>query len=105
MVGYCRIYKRLMQNKVVGKIHKKNDLKCGLVTPGTHIPIVDEGKCDIESYKYALLLSWNILEFLLMKSTFIKNGGKFIVPLPFPKIVPSNILKIKSIETESLLGD
>ena len=69
-------------------ILEKNDLKCGLVTPGTHVLIVNEDTFDISPYKYALLLSWNIVDFLLRKSDFIKNGGKFIIPLPEPKILP-----------------
>lgn len=70
-------------------ILEKNNLKIGLVTPGTHIPIVNEDTYDISSYPYALLLSWNLMDEFLKRSPFIKNGGKFIVPLPQPKIVPS----------------
>ena len=69
-------------------ILEKNELKCNLVTPGTHVPIVNEDSFDTGPYKYALLLSWNIVDFLIKKSDFIKNGGKFIVPLPEPKILP-----------------
>ncbi|MDA2916131.1 class I SAM-dependent methyltransferase [Nitrospinae bacterium AH_259_B05_G02_I21] len=69
-------------------ILEKNDLKFGLLTPGTHIPIVDEDTFDVSGYHYALLLSWNLVDEFLKKSPFIKKGGKFIVPLPEPKIVP-----------------
>ena len=37
---------------------------------------------------YALLLTWNYLEFFLDNSSFIKSGGKFIVPFPKPEIFP-----------------
>lgn len=77
-----------LDTKWLDCILEKNDLKCGLVTPGTHVPIVNEDTFDTGPYKYALLLSWNIIDFLLRKSVFIKNGGKFIVPLPEPKILP-----------------
>ena len=37
---------------------------------------------------YALLLSWNYLDFFLKNSPYIERGGKFIVPIPEPRIVP-----------------
>lgn len=69
-------------------ILEMNSLKVGLLTPGTHIPVVSETEFDTSAYKYALLLSWNLVNEFLEKADFIKKGGKFILPLPQPKIVP-----------------
>jgi len=69
-------------------ILEKSELKCGLLTPGTHIPVVNEDDFDSKDYNYALLLSWNLIDFFVKKSSFIKKGGKFIVPLPEPYIKP-----------------
>jgi hypothetical protein len=77
-----------LDTKWLDCILEKNSLKCGLLTPGTHIPVVDEDTFDSTSYDYALLLSWNLADFFLKKSPFIKRGGKFIVPLPNPTILP-----------------
>jgi hypothetical protein len=62
--------------------------KQGKFTPGSNIKIVSDNFILKKNYKYALLLSWNYKEFFLKNSKFIKKGGKFIVPLPFPKIIP-----------------
>ena len=63
-------------------------LKIGKLTPGTHIPIVSDDEFEEKGVEYALLLTWNYLDFFLQNSNFIKNGGKFIVPFPQPKIKP-----------------
>ena len=63
-------------------------LKIGKLTPGTHIPIVTDEEFEKLNVNYALLLTWNYLEFFLDNSSFIKSGGKFIVPFPKPEIFP-----------------
>lgn len=63
-------------------------LKQGRVTPGTHIPVVSDAHLLREMPPYALLLAWNYLDFFLAKSKYIANGGRFVVPLPDPRIVP-----------------
>jgi hypothetical protein len=69
-------------------IAETNEEKQGLLTPGTHIPIVSEDNFIKKLPDYALLLTWNYLDFFLEKSEYIKKGGKFLVPLPNPRIVP-----------------
>jgi len=76
-------------NQFLDAILENNELKTGLVSPGTHVPIELERDFDSSGYKYALLLSWNLLEFFLKKSPYIKAGGKFILPLPKPIILPN----------------
>jgi hypothetical protein len=68
-------------------IAETNKVKQGLLTPGSHIPIVSEEEFIRIMPEYALLLTWNYLDFFLKKSEYIKKGGKFLVPLPKPKIV------------------
>jgi len=63
-------------------------IKIGKLTPGTHIPIVSDKDFNDMKIDYALLLSWNYLDFFLKNSEFIKQKGKFIVPLPNLKILP-----------------
>lgn len=55
--------------------------------PGTRIPVVDEAMLFQEQPDYALFLSWHISEEL---ATNLRKGGykgKFITPLPQPKIL------------------
>ena len=55
--------------------------------PGTNIPVVDEKIIRKLQPDYLLILSWHISNDLI--KIFKKNGfkGKFIVPLPHPKII------------------
>ena len=61
--------------------------KIGNYMPGTNIPIISEKKLYSDQPKYAMLLSWHISKELI--SNLKKNGfkGKFIIPLPMPRIV------------------
>lgn len=64
------------------------ELKQGCVTPGSHIPIVSEEAFVANRPDYALLLTWNYVDFFLQKSDYIRAGGRFLVPLPTPRIAP-----------------
>lgn len=66
---------------------RKGSPKIGLFTPGTHIPIVDEKQLFEDQPEYALILSWHIGEELAHKLRTLGYKGKFIIPLPKPKIV------------------
>lgn len=69
-------------------ITEKTKMKLGLYTPGTHIKIVDDFKLVSNSADYALLLAWNFKDEIIKNcEEFQKNGGKFIIPIPSPKII------------------
>jgi hypothetical protein len=55
--------------------------------PGTLIPVLEEAKLYGEQPEYALLLSWHIADELIPKLKSKGYRGKFIVPLPEPRIV------------------
>jgi len=55
--------------------------------PGTLIPVMEESRLFSDQPEYALLLSWHIAEELMPKLRQKGFGGKFIVPLPSPRIV------------------
>ena len=64
-----------------------NQFKIGLLTPGTHIPIVDE-RVLAEQPDYYLILSWNFLDYLISKyKGYLLDGGKFIVPVPDVRVL------------------
>ena len=55
--------------------------------PGTRIPVLEETILYEKQPEYALLFSWHIADELIPKIK--KNGykGKFIIPLPEPRII------------------
>jgi len=61
--------------------------KIGNYVPGTVIPIVDETKLFEDQPEYALLFSWHIADELAPKLRKKGFKGKFIVPLPKPRII------------------
>ena len=65
----------------------KGSHKIGKCIPGTLIPIVDESKLFEDQPDYALLFSWHIADELIPKLRQKGYKGKFIVPLPEPRIV------------------
>jgi 2-polyprenyl-3-methyl-5-hydroxy-6-metoxy-1,4-benzoquinol methylase len=65
----------------------KNSPKIGMYAPGTQIQIVDESRLIDEQPEYALVLSWHIGIELMKKIRAMGYKGKFIMPLPAPRIV------------------
>lgn len=65
----------------------KGSYKIGKYIPGTKIPILEESVLFKDQPDYALLLSWHIAEELIPKLKQKGFIGKFIIPLPEPRIV------------------
>jgi len=65
----------------------KDSFKVGKYMPGTLIPVLDEAKLFEDQPEYALLLSWHIGEELAPKLREKGFKGKYIVPLPVPRII------------------
>jgi hypothetical protein len=77
-----------IDNTILDKIVEINELKVGLYTPGTHIPIVKESKEDLPDYYF--LLAWNFADEIIAKNQdIIAKGVKFITPFPEIKIIDS----------------
>jgi hypothetical protein len=64
----------------------KGSYKIGKYVPGTMIPVVDEGRLFADQPEYAMLLSWHIADELMPKLAARGFKGKFIIPLPEPRI-------------------
>jgi len=77
LLNYCDIGPDL-----VSCATEVNQFKIGRVTPGTHIPVVDERSLETVP-DYYLVLSWNFADYLREKfNDYLVGGGRFIVPVP-----------------------
>ena len=65
----------------------KGSKKIGMYVPGTKIKIIEENIKKLIKYDYLILFSWHIKDDLI--KTLKKKGykGKYIIPLPEPKIL------------------
>ena len=83
LLNYCRL-----DNEVIDFVTEKSTLKLGRYTPGTHICVVPDETLYERRPDYALLLAWNFAEEIMTNlSRFSDQGGKFIIPIPHPRIV------------------
>jgi len=78
-----------MNSKKIFAVADNSETKVNHYTPGSNIKIIPDSIFLQTKCKYALLLAWNYADFFLKNSKFIKNKGKFILPLPKPKIIPN----------------
>lgn len=83
LLNYCRIGPEL-----IDFVTEKSKLKIGKYTPGTHIPVLPDSALVDVAPDYALLLAWNFAaEIIKNLSDYQKNGGRFIIPIPTPKVI------------------
>lgn len=62
--------------------------KVGLFTPGKHIPVIATKELYTKKPDYVLILAWNFAKPIMkMHQRFKKEGGKFIIPVPKPKVI------------------
>lgn len=74
--------------EVLDFIADDSPFKQRLFTPGKHIPVVAPKELYTRKPDYLLILAWNFAKPIMkMHKKFAENGGKFIVPVPKPKIV------------------
>lgn len=69
-------------------VTEKSQLKIGRFTPGTRIQIFSDDTLLERQPDYALLLAWNFADEIMENlKEYRKAGGKFIIPIPTPRIV------------------
>ena len=65
----------------------ENPLKQDLYSPGHHIPVVSAEELYRRKPDYLLILAWNFADNIMERhQAFRANGGRFILPMPEPKI-------------------
>lgn len=83
LLNYCKI-----GTEILDFVTEKAPLKIGKYTPGTHIPVLPDAELLIRKPDYAILLAWNFADEIMKNlSEYRNSGGKFIIPIPKPRIV------------------
>ncbi|MCG3160254.1 MAG: hypothetical protein JMDDDDMK_01323 [Acidobacteria bacterium] len=83
LLNYCGIGPELLPYTV-----DKSPLKVGLYTPGTHIPVLPVSTLIERQPDYVLILAWNFAEEIMrQQAEYRERGGRFIIPIPEPKVV------------------
>lgn len=76
--------------EVLDFVVDRSTVKQGLYTPGTHLLIRPPSVLLDEQPDAVLLLTWNFAdEILAQQAEYLQRGGKFIIPLPDVRVVPS----------------
>jgi len=84
LLCFCGIGTKLIDFTV-----DRSPYKQGLYTPGSHIPIFAPEELLKRKPDYVLVLSWNFAqEIIKQQDAYLKAGGKFIIPIPEPRIFP-----------------
>lgn len=66
----------------------RNSLKHHLYSPGMHLQVLPVEKIQQDKPDYLFLLAWNFADEIMgQQEAFRRGGGKFILPIPEPKIV------------------
>jgi hypothetical protein len=65
-----------------------NPLKHGMYLPTSNIPVVPTGELYVRRPDYVLILAWNFAKpIMAMHERYAAEGGRFIIPMPEPRIV------------------
>ncbi len=83
VLNYCNIDKDLISNFIDTTPEKINNFM-----PGKNIKILKYNKKILDKYDFAFLGAWNFKDEIFDKEkNFLKKGGRFIIHVPYPKII------------------
>ena len=72
----------------VAYVVDRNEHKQGRAMPGCRIPIAPVERLQLDPPDYLLLLAWNFAdEIMAQQAAYRAGGGRFIIPVPSPRIV------------------
>jgi hypothetical protein len=83
LLNYCGIDSKVLEFAV-----DKNPLKVQMFTPGSHLPVLPVSALLERQPDYVLILAWNFAdEIIEQQHEYLARGGRFIIPIPEPRIV------------------
>lgn len=83
LLNYCGLGSDELDFVVDRNVHKQ-----GQMMPGAGLLVREPEALVTERPDYVLMLAWNFADEILQQQTeYSKSGGKFIVPVPQPKII------------------
>jgi len=85
LLNYFKLHEHFIEY-----VAEKSRIKIGYFTPGMHIPIIGEEKLLDDNIDYGIIFAWNFADEIMrnpISQEFLKRGGKFIIPIPKPRIV------------------
>lgn len=68
-------------------LERTGSYKINKLMPGTNIPVLNENIIKVKKPDYLLILSWHIYKELIDNFRSMNYKGRFIIPLPKPKIL------------------
>jgi novobiocin biosynthesis protein NovU/D-mycarose 3-C-methyltransferase len=78
-----------LTNQELDYVIDNTPFKQNKIAPGSWVPVRPPETLLADQPDYALVLAWNFAKEIIGRETeYQKRGGRFIVPIPEPKIVP-----------------
>jgi len=83
LLNYCSI-----DEDIIAFTVDRAESKQGRYLPGSHIPILHPQAIAEHKPDIVLILPWNLCDEITEQFAFIKEwGGRFVVPIPFPRLL------------------
>lgn len=84
LLNYCGIRTDFLDFTV-----DRNPYKQGRLLPGTRIPVLPPDRLEAARPDYVLILPWNLQYEIVRQLAHVRSwGGRFVVPIPEPRILP-----------------
>ena len=77
-----------IEKSMINKIADRDVFKFNKRTVGTNLEIISEEQARSDRPDYFLILPWHLTDYFVKREKeYLSGGGKFIVPMPNPKVI------------------